>query len=129
MHELILNLIIIIHIIFIIFIITTPFIDNKYLLLIYIIIVPFIILHWILNNDICILTTIEKHIRKQIYGYVSNDCFTCNLINPIYNFINDNKTYSDCIYIITISLWLISIYNFFYKKGGIQFINTLFIKN
>jgi hypothetical protein len=66
----------------------------------------------------------EKKIREHLSGgeVSSNDCFTSRLINPIYDFKANNKDFSTIIYLITITLWLISsgkLYNK-YKNGEIQ---------
>jgi len=78
--------------------------------------VPLLILHWICNNNICALTLIEKKIRRDIYKEKDDEnCFTCKLIEPIYDFKKNYKEYTIALYIITISLWLISSGKLYYK--------------
>lgn len=117
----------IIHLIVIVFIIAAPFSDSNYLMLLHGIIVPFIILHWVLNNNTCCLTITEKYIREKNAGTIvnENDCFTYKLIAPIYDFNKNYEAFSSFIYISTISLWLVSIYNLSYKycSGEINSIN------
>jgi len=89
-------------------------------------------LHWILNDNTCVLTLIEKKIRTHINGGIQvNDmeCFTCQLINPIYDFRSNYDDYSTLIYLLTILLWLISISKLFYKycNGNIKTLLDLFI--
>jgi hypothetical protein len=103
----------IIHLIVIMFVLTAPFSNSNYLILLHIIVIPFIILHWLLNNNTCCLTVAEKYIREKNTGTTmrEGDCFTYQLVAPIYDFNKDHQSFSIFIYILTISLWLISVYN------------------
>lgn len=128
MKKLLLKLITLIHIIFVLFIIATPFFKSNYLLLLHSIFVPFMVLHWICNDNTCILTIIERQLRKQIYGKIDdNDCITCRLIEPIYDFRKNYMQFSVIIYTVTILLWLISIGRLYckYKSGEIKNIKNL----
>ena len=91
-NDSILFLISILHLIIILFIIITPFTDSNYLLLIHIIIIPFIVIHWILNDNTCCLTTTENFIRQISYDSKidEKDSFSYKLISPVYDF---NKNY------------------------------------
>ena len=53
-------------------------------------------MHWLLNDDTCALTELEKFIRKD---KDKSKCFTQKLFGPIYNF-NNNKKYSAFSYIL-----------------------------
>lgn len=112
-NESLLILINIIHIIVIIFVLAVPFSNSNYLLLVHIVVIPFIMLHWVLNNNTCCLTMAEKYIRQELSQTKINeeDCFTYKLIAPIYDFNKNFKNFDTFIYIITLSTWLISIYN------------------
>lgn len=128
MNKLLADIIMICHIIIILFVIIIPFTNSNYFLLIHAIIIPFIMLHWILNNNTCALTIFEKILRTKD-GVVPNseDCFTCRLIEPIYDFKNNYDDFSTLIYIITTGLWLISAYKLFnkYRCGEITSIDDL----
>ena len=130
MNELCLQMIRLIHILVILFIVIVPFMSSTYLLLLYVIIVPFIMIHWILNDNTCILTIIEKNIRQQVYGTQpkKEECFTCQLIEPIYDFNKNYQSMSTAIYVITIVLWLIAVYKLYskYKGGEIKSLYDLF---
>jgi len=130
MNELFLQLITFIHILFILFVIIVPFTNSTYFLLLHAIIVPFIMLHWVMNDNTCVLTIIEKSLREQMYGVKpkKDECFTCSLIEPIYDFKNNYESMSTAIYIITIVLWGISIYKLYAKWqcGEIKSFNDLF---
>ena len=119
----------IIHIIVIIFVVGAPFSSSNYLILLHIIVVPFIILHWLMNNNTCCLTMAEKYIRNKTVDIETKeeDCFTYKLISPIYDFNKNNEAFSTFIYLITISLWGISVYNLGsqYYSGNIKSIEDL----
>lgn len=125
MNEFILNIIILFHFLFIVFVLVTPFIGSNAFLILHITIIPFVIFHWILNNNTCSLTIAERFLRSKLYGQIpdDSDCITFNLIAPIYDFKKNNEGATTLIYVITISLWLIAILRLTYK------INTKKYKN
>jgi len=116
-NKSILVLITVLHLIIVLFIVIAPFTNSNYLLLLYVITVPFIILHWVMNNNTCSLTVAEKYIRQKTYGIILNDddCFTYNLIAPIYDFNKNYEAFSNFIYIATISLLSLASYKLIYK--------------
>jgi len=122
-NKMLLKIISIIHILVLCFIIITPFIDSNYLLLLHAMLVPFIIFHWVLNNNMCALTLVEKKLREKITGTknAEKECFSCKIIEPIYDFKNNYKERATFIYIATISLWLVSVSKLVkkYKAGKI----------
>lgn len=115
-----------IHLIVIIFVLAAPFSNSNYLMLLHAIIIPFIIIHWLFNNNTCCLTVAEKYIRNKNTGTTikENDCFTYQLVAPIYDFNKNHQAFSTFIYILTISLWFVSIYNLTNKYCSNQ-INSL----
>lgn len=118
MNGFLLQLIIVLHILFILFVVIAPFTNFTFLLLIHAIIVPFMMLHWVTNNNICALTVMEQHLREQIYGKenaTKDDCFTCKLIEPVYDFTNDKGSLTLYIYLVTIALWCVTIYKLYWK--------------
>lgn len=112
-NDSLLILINIIHLIVIIFVLATPFSNSNYLMLLHIIVVPFIMLHWLLNNNTCCLTVAEKYIRQKTTStkIKEEDCFTYQIIAPIYDFSKNYEAFSTFIYILTTSVWLLSVYN------------------
>ncbi len=129
MEELFLNLIVIMHFVFVLFIIVTPFIGNNYFLVLHAIIVPFVMLHWYLNDNNCALTVMEKKIRQNLYGIEPNpsECFTYNLIAPIYDFKKNNDHMSTFIYIITFGLWGYGLLRLYlnYQDGNLSSLDDL----
>jgi hypothetical protein len=109
-----------------------PFIGNNYFLILHAICVPFIMLHWITNDNTCVLTTVEIEIRKNMNLPIDKSkCFTCRLIEPVYDFKADNIEWTFYIYTITTILWFISLYKLYtmYSKGEIQNLKDLFLAN
>jgi len=126
-NDSILFLISVLHVLVILFVVCTPFSNSNYLLLMHIIIVPFIMLHWYLNNNSCSLTIMEKFIKDKTEGQSFNkeDCFSYKFIAPIYDFNKNTKDFSKFTYILTIGLWLSSLYLFICKIKNKE-INSFF---
>lgn len=78
-------------------------------------------LHWYTNDNNCALTMMEKKIRKNIYGIEPdpNECFTYNLIAPIYDFKKNNADMSTIIYLVTFALWIYALVRLYlnYRYG------------
>ena len=128
--DILLKFITLLHILFVLFVVVTPFTNSTYLLFLHFIFVPFMMLHWVLNDNTCILTIIEKKLKKEIYGEVDEeDCITCKLIEPVYDFRKNYSTFSTIIYTITFLLWLISAGKLYYKyhTGSISSFRDLFV--
>jgi hypothetical protein len=122
--KFLLKLISVIHISLICFIVIVPFTNSNYLLMMHAMIVPFIIFHWVLNNNMCALTLVEKKLREKITGTKNahKECLSCKIIEPIYDFKNNYKERAIFIYTVTIILWLISASKLWkkYKSGEIK---------
>lgn len=130
MREILLKIITLLHIMFVIFVVVTPFLNSNYLLFIHAILIPFLIIHWLCNDNTCILTIIERKLRKGMSDkYDENDCITCRLIEPVYDFRKNYKTFTIIIYMVTILLWGITMVKLFgkYNSGSIQNYKDLFI--
>lgn len=125
MDELTIKVIQSVHILLMVMIIYIPFTNSPYLLMLHALFIPFLWLHWLTNNDTCVLTMLEKKLK----GVEDDECFTCQLINPIFNFKKSNQDASKMIYTITIGLWLISVGKLAYKIsiGEIKDIRDLFM--
>lgn len=131
MNYLILKLITLTHLLLVLFIIAIPFTDSNYFLLLHAIFIPFMMIHWICNDNTCVLTIVERKIRKMIKKEKEDDkdCFTCRLIEPIYDFKKNYESFSKTIYLVTIGLWLISAGRLYYmyQIGDIKSYYDLFI--
>lgn len=133
MNEAILIMIVMLHTLFVLFVIVTPFIGNNYFLMMHAMVVPFMVFHWILNDNHCFLTLLETQVRYQLYGTMPdpNDCFMHRLVAPVYDFKKNNEAFSITLYAITAMLWLISAYKLYsnWKNGKLAKISDLFIVN
>lgn len=130
MNELILKIITLLHTLLVICVVGIPFLNSTYFLLLHSIFVPFLIFHWICNNNTCVLTIVERNLRKKMdKEYDEDDCFTCKLIEPVYDFKKNNVSHTKVIYAITTILWVLSfgklVYK--YKSGQITGFQDLFI--
>lgn len=129
MNNIIQKIIWTIHFSIILCVICIPFIQSPYFLLLHTIFVPFLILHWVTNNNTCVLTTAEKYFRNVKTKEDEEDCYTCKLIYPMFDFKKNNIDSSTFIYVATISLWLISFLRLIlkYKSGEISKLSDFFI--
>lgn len=120
MNQIILNIIILLHFIFVLFIVLTPFFGNNALLILHSFIVPFMMLHWYLNNNTCFLTLMEKQIRKQIYSEEpkSEDCLSHKLVAPIYDFKKNNVDLEYYLYFLATGLWLVTLSRLYYNYSN-----------
>ena len=132
MNKHVLNIILMCHAIFILFALITPFYGSDYFLLLHAIIMPFIMFHWAINNNTCGLTILERYIREKMNDgkpVDNDDCFTCRLIEPIYDVKIKNEDLAGPLYVITTILWLISVYKLYTKyksQGFVAITNILF---
>lgn len=131
MNDLILQLIVVLHFLFVLFVVLTPFIGNNYFLILHVIVIPFMMAHWVMNDNNCALTLMEKKIRHQLYGEEPdpNDCFTYNIIAPVYDFKKNNHEMSHVIYIVTIALWCYSVYKLYrnHRDGKLSKLEDLLL--
>lgn len=131
MHDLVLKAITFIHICFIIFVVASPLSGSNYFMLLHTMFIPFLVMHWVLNDNTCAITLVERFIRKKTgkETYSEDDCITCKLIEPVYNFRNDYKSHTKFIYTVTGVLWLISASRLWckYESGEISKWQHLFI--
>ena len=100
----------VIHVLFIIFILVTPFTDNNKLLEYHYTVIPFLLVRWIFNYDKCNITEIEKKLR----GLKEDEGFIHKLLKPIYNL--PEKSLTIIIYIVTLLLWLKTLSKLFIKN-------------
>lgn len=127
MNNLVYLIIYIIHLIVLLFVVIAPFTNSNYMLFIHSIIVPFIMLHWLLNNDSCAVTMMEKYARGGSSEIKNEDCITYQIVGPIYNLTKDYADYSTITWTVTITLWLISVSKLYikYQNGEIKKIRDL----
>lgn len=131
LDDILLKIILFCHFLVVCFVVSVPFFGNNYLLLMHSITVPFMMVHWITNDNTCVLSLMEVEIRKRLGIEIKEqDCFTCQLINPVYDFKANNEQWSTIIYIVTTCLMLLSMFRLYcsYEKGDIQNIQDIITK-
>ena len=89
-----------IHALIIIWALVAPFSSNKRLLVSYVTITPFIVLHWILNDNVCLLSTIESNMR----GIDRTESFVHNVIAPVYDV--HESVVGNLIWAYTVITWI-----------------------
>jgi hypothetical protein len=127
--DLLLKIVSLLHILFVIFVVVAPFAGSNYFLMLHAVFIPFIIIHWIFNDNTCVLTIIERNLKRKLYGKIDEDeCITCKLIEPVYDFKKNYAKFSAIIYTITILLWVITMghLSYKYKSGQIKSYIDLF---
>lgn len=132
LHEMLLKLIMLCHFIIVCLVVGVPFFGNNYFLVMHAICVPFMMSHWIMNDNTCVLSMAELELRKKLkLPFDKKECFTCQLIDPVYDFKANNEEWTEYIYIITTCLWFISIYKLYsmYERGEIRTTRDLLFSN
>ena len=74
------NIIFLIHLIFLLWILIVPFTNNRRNLEFYSMIIPFIFYHWSVNDDTCALTQAEMYVT----GRDKEKTFMGRVVGPIY---------------------------------------------
>lgn len=97
------NLCWLLHIMFVLWVVITPFTHNEPMLVLHLMVMPFLWFHWVLADDTCALTLMERHLR----GVPSDESFFHNLVSPVYK-IRD-KDLRAASWIASVVLWLITL--------------------
>lgn len=95
------------HLAFVVWFVVAPFTNVPEMLVLHAIVAPFLWLHWILNQDGCFLTLVEKKLR----GVEDDKSFFHNLLSPIY-LLSDLKD-SDIrfgVMMASVLLWLVTVH-------------------
>lgn len=74
------NIIFLIHLLFLLWILIVPFMNDRRSLEFYSIVIPFIFYHWSVNDDTCALTQAEMYVT----GKNKDDTFMGRVVGPIY---------------------------------------------
>lgn len=87
-NNIVANILFILHIFIFLFVVVTPFTNYDILILLNMVFMMGIFLHWIVNNNICALTVLEKKLRGK-----ENDeeTFFGKLFGHVYTFGKDEK--------------------------------------
>lgn len=87
-NNIVANILFILHVFIFLFVVVTPFTNYDILILLNMVFMMGIFLHWIVNNNICALTVLEKKLRGK-----ENDeeTFFGKLFGSVYTFGKDEK--------------------------------------
>ena len=113
------NLVRLFHIFIILFVLIAPFINDSSILILHISFCICLMIHWIFNSDQCVLT----HLEKKLRGVSDDEAFTYKFIAPMYNI--THTRWNNLVWIITIIMCLISIYNLINNEKIRYFLNEL----
>ena len=118
----------IIHMIFILFVIISPFLNNECILSVHFMLIILLWAHWLTNTDHCSLTLAEKALR----GIDDEQSYLAKIISPIYK-VNKNVNVL-LTYGITGILFLITTsklrnHNFIHLREAFKMMFSFFIKN
>ena len=75
----------VIHIIIMLLVLIIPFTNFRKLLDMYILFIPFLFYHWIMNDDTCFLTYVERYLR----GVEKEESWINEIVSPVYKIDND----------------------------------------
>jgi len=117
--EFLANVIRVLHILFIIWVVVTPFTNNEPMLVLHLFVVIFIWVHWWANQDTCALTLIERHLR----GVSSDESFFHNLVSPVYK-IQDQQL-RPIIWAASLGLWFVTLSKVLKRPQMIRDVFTL----
>jgi hypothetical protein len=114
------NVVFVLHVLFVCFVVVTPFTEREELLTLHAFIIPFVCFHWFLANDACFLTLIEQRLR----GVPSNKSFFHALMSPIYKpaEFNDPQL-KQAVWVCTLVLWALSVRKL--KKRKFAFVKEI----
>ena len=98
------NLVFVLHIAFVLWFLWAPFSGNESMIVLHALMFPFIAFHWILNQDTCALTLLERSLR----GVSSEESFFHNLVSPIYKI--EDSHMRVIAWVVGIGLWSVSVY-------------------
>ncbi len=117
----------VVHTCLMLFILMIPFTDDTALLFLYAIAIPNMLLHWKFESNVCSLTLAEKFVGNKLVGNYDN-CISCIVIDPLYNFPEKVSEYMNIVYAISIILWVFVIYKLYtkYKNEEITNVYDLF---
>lgn len=102
------------HVLFVLWVVITPFTSNEPMLVLHMFIMPFLWFHWAMNDDTCALTLAERYLR----GVDSQESFFHNLVSPVYK-IQDDQVRSAS-WVISLVLWLITVFKVMQRPAMIK---------
>lgn len=102
----------ILHALFLAFVIAAPFSSHESLLFFHVLVVPLVWVHWLANDDACVLTTLEASAR----GVDAGETFTQRLVGPVYTL--EPGQAGTMAWIGSAALWALAAARVFGAPGG-----------
>lgn len=95
-------LISVVHVAFLAFMVAAPFGSSRVGLALHFVLTPFLWLHWLMNDDTCFLTLLEKRVR----GVDDDGSFVHALVGPVYKIEDaDLRAWS---WVASFALWMVT---------------------
>lgn len=69
------------HVAFVAFVVLAPFSNDPRALVLHVLMLPLVWVHWVLNDDSCVLTILEQRLR----GVTTKTSFFHALVSPVYS--------------------------------------------
>jgi hypothetical protein len=104
-NPLIANVVWVLHCLFIAWVLLAPWSSSWEVAALHALVVPFVCLHWVLNDDTCVLTWLECSLR----GVPAHASFVHQLVGPIYKFQAQHA--SAAAWVASFALWCVSLYH------------------
>ena len=101
--EFLANVIWVLHMIFVLWVVITPFTNNEPMLVLHVMVIPFLWGHWLMQQDTCALTMAERYFR----GCDAQESFFHNLVSPVYKI--DDATMRSVSWVASAILWSVSL--------------------
>ncbi len=115
--KLVADMVQVLHLLFAVFLIITPFIGSDPLLSIQFITVPFVMLHWLMNNDTCCLTVMECKLR----GIDPSRSFFNGVVAPVYQLgYKGDAILRQWIWGLMIALWIVTVFKLSSEKPAFK---------
>lgn len=117
------NVVWLLHLLFVLWVIVTPFRQNEPMLVLHVCIMPLLWVHWLTWQDTCALTLLERWLR----GVDSSESFFHNLVSPVY-VIRDDQLRAVC-WVASVLLWLVALRKVLKRPAMIRDMFTLRPRN
>ncbi len=103
MNALLATLVWALHVAFVVWAVAAPFTNSAAMLVLHLITMPFLWLHWLVNDDTCALTLLERRLR----GVECDDSFFHRLVSPVYKISDANVRL--VAWAASVGLWLLTL--------------------
>lgn len=103
------NIVRLLHVLFVFWMVVTPFSSNEPMLVLHLFVTPFLWFHWLVNDDACSLTLLETKLR----GVECSESFFHSVVSPIYK--PRDQDVREMAWIASVALWFVTLYKVIQK--------------